>query len=86
VKLALSDGKLVLTVVNPDSGSATEELMVEYDDTALEIGFNARYLLDITQQLTTETAIFKLADPGSPTLIHDSGDEDTLYVLMPMRV
>ena len=86
VKLALSEGKMVLTVVNPDSGSATEELMVEYDDTALEIGFNAKYLLDITQQLTTETAIFKLADPGSPTLIQDMSDEDTLYVLMPMRV
>jgi DNA polymerase-3 subunit beta len=86
VKLALTDGKMILTVVNPDSGSATEELHVEYDAEPLEIGFNARYLLDITGQLTTETASFRLADPGSPTLVQDSGDADTLYVLMPMRV
>lgn len=86
VKLTLTEGRMVLTVVNPDSGSATEELMVEYDDDPLDIGFNARYLLDITAQLTTETAIFRLADPGSPTLIQDAGDGETLYVLMPMRV
>ena len=86
VKLTLSEGRLVLTVVNPDSGSATEELVVEYESDALDIGFNARYLLDITGQLTTETALFRLADPGSPTLIQDMGDPDTLYVLMPMRV
>ncbi|HUG62921.1 MAG TPA: DNA polymerase III subunit beta [Methylomirabilota bacterium] len=86
VKLALSEGKMVLTVVNPDSGSATEEVAVEYDDEPLEIGFNARYLLDITGQLTTETAVFRLADPGSPTLIQDADDAETLYVLMPMRV
>jgi DNA polymerase III subunit beta len=86
VKLALTEGKMVLTVVNPDSGSATEEVIVEYDDEPLEIGFNARYLLDITGQLTTETAVFRLADPGSPTLIQDADDSETLYVLMPMRV
>ncbi|BBE73652.1 DNA polymerase III subunit beta [Oharaeibacter diazotrophicus] len=86
VKLTLTAGKMVLTVVNPDSGSATEELVVEYDAEPLDIGFNARYLLDITAQLTGETAVFRLADPGSPTLIQDVGDGDTLYVLMPMRV
>jgi DNA polymerase-3 subunit beta len=86
VKLTLGEGRMVLTVVNPDSGSATEEIIVEYDDDPLDIGFNARYLLDITAQLTTETAVFRLADPGSPTLIQDADDTETLYVLMPMRV
>ena len=47
VKLALSAGKLVLSVTNPDSGSATEELEVEYASDPLDIGFNSRYLLDI---------------------------------------
>ena len=52
----------------------------------LEIGFNARYLLDIAGQLESETAQFQLADPGSPTMVKDDGDEGALYVLMPMRV
>ncbi|WP_294645111.1 DNA polymerase III subunit beta [uncultured Aureimonas sp.] len=86
VKLALSGGQLVLTVNSPDAGTATEELPVGYEAEEIEIGFNARYLLDITGQLSGDSAVFMMADPGSPTLIRDGGDEGTLYVLMPMRV
>ena len=86
VKLSLSDGKLVLSVNNPDSGSATEELSVDYAYDALEIGFNARYLLDISGQIESGTAEFQLADPGSPTMVRDGKDHSALYVLMPMRV
>jgi DNA polymerase-3 subunit beta len=86
VKLSVSAGKLVLSVVNPDSGSATEELEVSYDADPIDIGFNSRYLLDIASQIEGDTAILKLADPGSPTLIEDKGMAGALYVLMPMRV
>ncbi|HZG28499.1 DNA polymerase-3 subunit beta [Ensifer adhaerens] len=86
VKLAISDGQLTLTVNNPDSGSATDEVPVGYDNDPLEIGFNAKYLLDITQQLSGGEAIFMLADPGSPTVVRDVAGDDALYVLMPMRV
>lgn len=86
VKLSLSGSRLLLSVTNPDSGSATEELEVEYDGEPLDIGFNARYLLDIATQIGAEQAVFKLADPGSPTLIQGEGQSAALYVLMPMRV
>ncbi len=86
VKLSLNDGQLVLTVNNPDSGSATEELPADYSADPIEIGFNAKYLLDIAGQLTSTDARFMLADSGSPTLIQDTSDADALYVLMPMRV
>jgi DNA polymerase III subunit beta len=86
VKLNLSKDKLVLTVNNPDGGSATEEIEAGYSASPLEIGFNARYLLDIASQLETDDARFLLADPGSPTMVRDGGDDGALYVLMPMRV
>jgi DNA polymerase III subunit beta len=86
VKLNLDDGRLVLSVTNPDSGNASEEMEVTYSGEPLEIGFNARYLLDIASQLEHETARFDLADPGSPALVRDMKDEAALYVLMPMRV
>jgi DNA polymerase-3 subunit beta len=87
VKLALSsEGRLALSVNNPDSGSATEELDVDYDSDPIDIGFNSKYLLDIAAQLKTDKAEFRFADPGSPTLIQDEGDDSALYVLMPMRV
>jgi len=86
VKLAISGGRLVLSVTNPDSGSATEELEVEYAAEPLDIGFNSRYLLDIAAQIEGENAVLRLADPGSPTLIQDKDAKGALYVLMPMRV
>jgi DNA polymerase III subunit beta len=86
VKLSLAHGKLMLSVTNPDSGSATEEIEVEYGSEPLDIGFNSRYLLDIAAQLEGEAAVLKLADPGSPTLIQDRDTKGALYVLMPMRV
>ena len=86
VKLAIEKDRLTLSVNNPEGGSATEELDVTYDAEPLEIGFNARYLLDIAAQLESDQAVFRLADPGSPTMVRDSGDDSALYVLMPMRV
>ncbi len=86
VKLALSEGRLVLSVTNPDQGSATEEIEADYDGPPLDIGFNAKYLLDISNQLDSDTALFRLADPGSPTLVQDRDGASALYVLMPMRV
>jgi DNA polymerase-3 subunit beta len=86
VKLSVGDGKLVLSVTNPDSGSAVEEIDGEYEAAPLDIGFNARYLLDIMTQLDGDAAIFKFADPGSPTLVQDKEGAAALYVLMPMRV
>ena len=77
---------MVLSVNNPDSGSATEEIGVDYSLDGLEIGFNSRYLLDVASQLETDTAEFRFADSGSPTLITDYGETNALYVLMPMRV
>ncbi|MDB5589857.1 DNA polymerase III subunit beta [Enterovirga sp.] len=86
VKLAISEGRMTLSVNNPDSGNAVEEIDVDYDSAPLDVGFNARYLLDITGQLDGDTALFKLADPGSPTVIQDREGASALYVLMPMRV
>ncbi|MEO9339610.1 DNA polymerase III subunit beta [Mesorhizobium sp. SB112] len=86
VKLTIAEGQVTLTVNNPDSGSATEELAADYQSDPIEIGFNAKYLLDVAAQLSGKEAKFMLADAGSPTLIHDTADEHALYVLMPMRV
>lgn len=86
VKLHMSGGKLVLSVNNPDSGSAEEELACSYEADPIDIGFNSRYLLDVAGQVKSDGIVFHLADAGSPTIIKDPGDERALYVLMPMRV
>lgn len=85
VKLAFDDGTITLTVNNPDSGNATEEVAFT-GDAALDIGFNAKYLADILAGLKGNQVEFKLADSGSPTILQDPADTDFLAVLMPMRV
>jgi DNA polymerase-3 subunit beta len=86
VKLNLDKDKVTLSVINPESGTATEDVGANYSAGAIEIGFNAKYLLDITNQIKGKDVRFHLADAGSPTLIEDAEDKRTLYVLMPMRV
>jgi DNA polymerase-3 subunit beta len=86
VKMALKPGLLTLSASNTDASSATEELEVSYNGAEMEIGFNARYLLDIAGQVNSEMVEFALADQGSPSLVRAPGDESGLFVLMPMRV
>jgi DNA polymerase-3 subunit beta len=86
VKLSLDRGTLTLSATSPENGTATEELEVRYGSTPIEIGFNSRYLLDITDQISGEGAVFEMADAASPTIVHDRTGTSALYVLMPMRV
>ncbi|MCE8518466.1 DNA polymerase III subunit beta [Ruegeria pomeroyi] len=86
VKLQLEEDKLVLSVNAPDSGAAEEELAVAYGDERLEIGFNAKYLLEIASQVDRENAVFLFNSSGDPTLMREGNDQSAVYVVMPMRV
>lgn len=86
VKIALSQDNLALTVNNPEHGNAHEEMMVNYSSDPLEIGFNAKYLLDVTGQIEGRDATFYLESPAAPALVKDSQDPGSLFVLMPLRV
>lgn len=86
VKLQLDEDRLVLSVNAPDSGAAEEELAVAYSDERLEIGFNAKYLLEIASQVDRENAVFMFNSSGDPTLMREGNDTSAVYVVMPMRV
>jgi DNA polymerase-3 subunit beta len=88
VKLSLDRNHLLLSAASPEQGQAQEELdgeVVRYENGPLEIGFQARYLADITGLIEDEV-IFRFADGSAPTVVQDAAKEDALYVLMPMRV
>ncbi|HFQ15771.1 MAG TPA: DNA polymerase III subunit beta [Rhodobacteraceae bacterium] len=86
VKLALSEDRLVLSVNAPDAGAAEEELNVAYGDDPLQIGFNAKYLLEIASQVDRENAVFLFNGSGDPALMREGNDTTAVYVVMPMRV
>lgn len=86
VKIMMNGKMMTLSASTPDAGSATEEVEIA-SDANIEIGFNARYLLDITQQLNGDSGCkIILADSSSPTIIQDNADPSSLYVIMPLRV
>lgn len=86
VKMALDRDRVTLSVTSPESGTATEELPADYGADGLEIGFNARYLLDILGQIDGDSVEVHLADAAAPTLLRENDKSSALYVLMPMRV
>ena len=86
IKLGIEGSSMTLSATSTEQGSATYDLEVDYSGDGLEIGFNARYLLDIAQQIESGKLRFTLADSASPTIIQDLDDPAALYVLMPMRV
>ncbi len=85
LKITLEGKTMTLSANSPESGSATEDLEINGNDN-MEIGFNARYLMDITSQIEGDGCRLTLADSASPTIIEDTGDASSLYVLMPLRV
>jgi len=86
VKMALERDRITLSVTSPENGTATEEVPAEYASDGFEIGFNARYLLDILGQIEGDTVEVHLADAAAPTLLRENDKAAALYVLMPMRV
>lgn len=86
IKLSMEPGKLTLSASSPEHGTAQEALDVSYSADDIEIGFNARYIIDIMSEIEGGNAQFVFNDSNSPALVRDSADVGALYVLMPMRV
>ncbi len=86
VKMSVDRDKVTLSVTSPENGVATEEIPADYGSDGLEIGFNAKYLLDILGEIDGDTVEVHLADAAAPTLLRENDKSNALYVLMPMRV
>ncbi len=86
VKMSVDRDKVTLSVTSPESGTATEEIACDYGSDNIEIGFNARYLMDILAQIEGDSVEVHLADAAAPTLLRENDGSPALYVLMPMRV
>ena len=86
VKMAIESGRLTLSVRNIEAGAATEEAEIDYDNSPIDIGFNARYILDVMGQIGGDSVELRFSDASSPTLVLDPADNGVQYVLMPLRV
>jgi len=84
VKFNLTKDSLNLSVNNTNSGDGKEVLNVKFDH-ELDISFNSKYLIDVASQLDGNKIEIFLSDTGSPALIKDPADFDSIFVVMPMK-
>tara|TARA_B100002052_G_scaffold159913_1_gene145666 strand:+ start:506 stop:1618 length:1113 start_codon:yes stop_codon:yes gene_type:complete len=84
LKMNLINNNLNLSVNNSNSGDGKESLSVKFDH-ELDISFNPRYLLDVASNMDGNKIEFYLKESGSPALIKDPSDFDSIYVIMPMK-
>jgi DNA polymerase-3 subunit beta len=86
IRLQLAAGQLKIQANNPEQEEAEEEIGVDYNGGSLEIGFNVSYLLDVLGVMTTEQVRLILSDSNSSALLQEADNDDSAYVVMPMRL
>jgi DNA polymerase-3 subunit beta len=86
VRLVLSTGSLKILSTNAENEEAQEEIEIDYAGDSLDVGFNVNYLLDVLNNLTSESIEVRLADSNSSALIMLPDNERFKYVVMPMRI
>ncbi|AEB56033.1 DNA polymerase III subunit beta [Ectopseudomonas mendocina] len=86
IRLTLADGLLKIQANNPEQEEAEEEIVVDYNGGGLEIGFNVSYLLDVLGVMGTEQVRLILSDSNSSALLQEADNDDSAYVVMPMRL
>lgn len=86
VRLNLTDGELLVSANNPEQEQAEESAAVDYSGASLEIGFNVSYIIDVLNNIKTDTVKIMLADSNSSALIEGYDDASSLYVVMPMKL
>lgn len=86
IRLQLESGLLKIQANNPEQEEAEEEVVVDYSGAALEIGFNVSYLLDVLGVMTADQVRMTLSDSNSSALVQEADNDDSAYVVMPMRL
>ncbi len=86
IRLLLASGTLKIQANNPEQEEAEEEVAVDYSGAGLEIGFNVSYLLDVLGVMTTDQVRLILSDSNSSALVQEAENDESAYVVMPMRL
>ncbi len=86
VKVDIDSSNMVISASNPDLGEASDEISASYSGDAMTMAFNARYVLDALNVMSSEKVILKLNEPLSPAMITEDGVDDYKCVVMPMRL
>jgi DNA polymerase-3 subunit beta len=86
VRFGFGPDKMTVSTANPDVGEASESMAVDYQGEPIELGFNARYVLDALGAIAEPRVVMGMNEPLSPGLLTPEGDQGYRYVVMPMRL
>ncbi len=86
VRINIGDGRFQVTAHNPEQEEATDEMPVDYSGDEIEIGFNVNYLMDALKALHSDDVEMRLQDGNSSCTFNAPGDQQTRYLVMPMRL
>lgn len=86
VKVELAENNIILKSQGVEGSSAKEDVIAEYQDESMEIGFNSRYVLEMMNHIEADNFTIAFDSPNAPALVRDPKDESALYIIMPMRV
>jgi DNA polymerase III subunit beta len=86
VRFGLAKGNMSVTAHNPEQEEAQEDIVVDYNNEEMEIGFNVSYIIEAVNSLESEQIEFGLNDPNSSCVLRTPGNGSYLYVVMPMRL
>jgi DNA polymerase-3 subunit beta len=86
IRLIIKTGALLLQAHNPEQEEAEEEVEISYDGDDIEIGFNVNYLLDALGVIESDEVALAVVDGNSSCLLREPGNDESKYVVMPMRL
>lgn len=86
IRFNFENNNLELLAHNPEQEEAKEELEIDYSGAKLVIGFNVGYLIEVFSAINDDNVILELKDENSSCLIRSEKNEDSRYVVMPMRI
>jgi len=86
LRFGFSEGRVSVTAVNPEIGEATEDAEAEFTGGDIELGMNARYILDVFSVIGQEKVVIEMNEALSPALVRPLGDDGYRCVVMPMRL
>lgn len=87
VNFSISDEGVGLAMRSPDAGDSSDHLeAVAYDGEPIVIGFNSKYVTGVLGAVTGDEIEVRMTEPGSPVVIHDPTEAQTLRLMMPMAV
>jgi len=89
IRLQISPGEVKVFSSISDTGESEEVIPAEYDGAAMEIGFNAQYLLEFMRAVQEKFVTFSFKDPHSAAEVRPVGGDESYryrYIVMPMRI